>query len=853
MAVERAIAALGVLLALALGAGAAAALTYDDVTTASGLLFVHAGDQEGSGTSFLEVIGSGVCWGDVDGDGLSDAYLVDMQYHDPNLTAERDPRSRLFLNDGDGTFTDVSAQTRRAAFRGWGTGCSLADFDADLDLDLLVTAYDDYALYRNDGTGRFDLLPPTSGITAQDKCGARRCWAAGSAWGDYDLDGDLDVYVTNYVDWDIDEGGPISPEEYNGQPNVMFRNDGPDLAGGWRFTDTTAETNTSDDPGPEHSKAFQPVWFDHDLDGDLDIYIASDGTPNSLLLNEGGVFRDVARAAGVDDTLSSMGLDIADEGGDGLPDLFFTHFEGQHNGFYTSRGDGTYRDRSGEGELADDWRFVSWGTGFHDLDHDRRIDLYTVNGHAFPVDAIYKQHHLLWLQNADGTYRNATDEVGTALLVPGIARGSAVADYDQDGDLDIIMNQADGMAARLLRASGVQGNWLQVELRGAGNNTLGVGAWLTVSMADGSRLHRLAKAGNSFMSQDWGVQHFGLGAADAVEDLEVRWPDGTVQHFGRVFANQRIRVAQGAAGWQDDTLAPRTTIAAEGPQGSEGWFRGAVDVSLATQDLGVTRRSGVAVFEARLDGAAWSAQDAMRLTEDGVHLVEGRARDHAGNQEPPRGLEVRIDATPPRTTLIVEGTPGSLGWYTSELHMSFRAEDATSGIHVTAMRLDGGPWRSAEPFNLTAPGEYLLEYLSRDRAGNMEPSRWAWLRIDLAEPQTRLVAAASAEAAPLSAVAVANDTTSGIARVEFYLDAETRPRHVVLGPHLLYQWDLAAARLPPGLHVVRARAVDVAGLAAEDERAIVVAPGLPLTLASDDERRAVDARRTFRCAARSRC
>jgi enediyne biosynthesis protein E4 len=792
----------------------AGAVVFEDATGEAGIDFLHAG-YTGAVPWFIEVVGSGACWGDVDHDGHDDLYLVNMRYVNGTGNAAYDPHHELYLNEGEGTFRAAGAAAG-VDLRGFGTGCSFADPDGDGDLDLLVSHWSWLAYLENDGEGRFANATARSGLTVEGKCGDIACLPMGTAWADYDRDGDLDVYVANYVDWDPhtnDLGN--SPGPYNGQPNLLFRN-----RGDGTFEDVTAQAGVDDDPGPGHSKSFQPLWFDHDRDGWPDLYIASDTTPNTLFRNHrDGTFTDVAFAAGVDDTRSSMGLDIADWDGDGWPDLFMTHYDGELAGFYRANRDGTYEDLSDT--FPSELDTVGWGTGFHDFDLDGDLDLYDVNGHTHPQANWFAQPGHYFAQ-ANGQWADLTVQSG-ALAQPHVARGSAVHDHDGDGDLDILQAGALNHSARLLRNQGAPGHWLQVELRQGGMNRFAVGAQVEATLPGGLVLHRSVKAGNSFLSQDSMAVHLGLGGATSAV-LRVTWPDGAVEE-ATLDVDQRVRWVRGQ-GITHDTLAPRTTFAPAGPLGLEGWFVGPVMVTLAAQDRGLPAVSGVALLEAQTSGGPWAPYAApLSLVEDGVHVVQGKARDHAGNQEPAREAVVRIDATPPSTLARVQGPPGQAGWFVGPIGVALEARDAASGVATTIARLDGAEgWTATTSLQVQSEGVHVVEFRSRDVAGNEEPIQSLEVRIDRRPPEVRLLPLSILGPWGGAVMAWAADRVSGVAEVAYHLDGAEEPAAVVHGPEP-QPWVPPPGSIAPGLHAVRVVARDVAGHAAEAEGWLLVLPG----------------------------
>lgn len=811
------------LLALLLLAGPAWALSFDDAAPGAGLAaFRHAATDDGSDLNYPETNGGGVCWADVDLDGVDDLFLVNGKYGNATLQARYDPRSALFLNDGDGTFTQVS-RAWGADLSGWAQGCSWADFDGDGDPDLLVVGYDLIVLLRNEGD-RFLDVTAAANLSLAGKCGDPRCFGETGSWADYDGDGDLDVYVTNMVDYDLDAGGLVTPALYNGQPNVLFRN-----RGDGTFEDATAEAGVADDPSATHSKSFQSAWADDDRDGDLDLFIASDTTVDTLFRNHGdGTFTDVADAAGVADPRSGMGVVFQDVGHDRRPDLYITHYAGEQNGFYQNRGDGTFLDRSGEGELNNTQAMaIGWGTGFHDLDHDGDLDLYQVNGHTTPALGQMNQTARVWLQRSDGTFDEVSDDAGPAFQLAMVARGSAASDYDLDGDLDLAVNAIYNQTAKLFRHGGAPGHWLQVELRQGGMNRFAVGAEVTVTPEGGAPVSRVLQAGNSFLSQDSLVVHAGLGAAGRA-DVQVRWPGGAVETWAGVDADQRVRLVRGSPGVLRDTLAPRTTLHLEAP-GRDGWFRAPVTLTLDAVERAMGVPSGLAATEVRMGLGAWEPYAGpVVLAEEGIWTVAGRSRDLAGHQEPARTAEVRIDRTAPDAAALVEGSAGPGGWHRKYARVTVTAEDAGSGVAEVWTRLDDGPWEAREVVGVQDEGVHVVAYYAEDVAGNAGPVQSVEVRIDSLPPEAALRSPVVLALGEGRVDVDASDALSGVHNVAFFLDHEAAPRFVDLDGSDGWAWTF---RADLGVHRLRAVATDRAGNTAWDEGVILGAPLPPLPLA----------------------
>ena len=516
---------------------------FVDVTAESGISFVHSDDVR---TSVLtEDIGSGTAWGDFNNDGMLDLFVVN---------SSKDDRGRLFRNLGDGTFEDVT-QTSGIRQTGLGMGAVWFDHDGDGEIDLFTTGFGYQTLYRNRGDGAFEDVTTASGLDIESG------WPAGPAVADYDLDGDLDIYVPHYVDFHygtVEDGSKLSkqygldtpftlnPASYEPLANALYRNNGDGT-----FTDVSDAAGAADAEG----RSLQAVFSDFNMDGHPDLYVANDTSPDALLIGQGdGTFENVAIYARTADARGSMGIAVGDYDGDLDPDLWITHWIAQDDALFRNMSE-KYTGREirfidriapavGERSLS----YVGWGVGFIDYDNDGALDVFVINGSTFemPEDrtVLEPQRNLLFHNRGDGTFALAGLAAGDVWNAKNVGRGASFADYDNDGDLDILI-LARGEGVKLLQNQGGNENgWLTIDLHGDAGNIQAVGAAVTVSV-DGTKQRKVVTVGSSYLSMSDTRLHFGLDSSDSADWVEIRWPDGSLQKLDSVDGNRILSVFQG--------------------------------------------------------------------------------------------------------------------------------------------------------------------------------------------------------------------------------------------------------------------------------------------------------------------
>jgi len=546
----------GLLAALAAAAALAqpvARLLFRDVTREAGITFQHHAAPEKK--YIVESMSGGVALFDFDNDGLPDIYFVD------SLTVEtaRDPqaaRSALYHNLGHGRFEDVTDKAG-IGHPGWGMGVCTADVDGDGWEDLYVTGLGGNHLYRNNHDGTFGDVTGRAGLAGGG-------WSTGCGFADYDRDGKPDLFVSRYVKIDLEhlpEFGKGKTCEYRGiavqcgprglpgEGDLLYHNEG-----NGHFTEVGARAGVSD---PRGYFGLGVAWFDANEDGWPDLYVANDSTPSFLYLNQkDGTFKESAFPMGVavsEDGAEQggMGVAVGDYDNSGRFSLFKTNFSEEYNDLYHNDGDHftdvSFRSKTAPSSLP----YVGWGTAFLDYDDDGLLDIIAVNGHVYPqldkarlgASAPYRQRRLLYHNRGDGTFDEVSAEFGPVLTEERVSRGLAVGDLDNDGRLDVVVNDLDGGAQVLHNELEGAGHWLLVKLKGKGGNTDALGAVVTVR-AGGRRLMRLVRSGTGYLSQDDMRAHFGLGAAAQADSIEVRWPDGTSSRMDEVRADRLLEIDQ---------------------------------------------------------------------------------------------------------------------------------------------------------------------------------------------------------------------------------------------------------------------------------------------------------------------
>ena len=531
---------------------------FTDVRERAGITFQHDSTATEE-KEYIETMGNGLGWIDYNQDGLMDLYLVQTAKCEW-YTPPRPLRSALYRNNGDGTFTDVTEQAGVGAEGLYGQGVAVGDYDNDGWPDLLVTGYGHAILYHNNGNGTF------TDVTAKAGVGDEGNWSSSAGWFDYDRDGYLDLLICNYIQWTpqnnlwCGEHRPgyrayCHPDNYRGERIKLYHNnhDG-------TFTDVSEKSGV----GIPEAKGLGVVLTDFNNDGWPDIFICNDTWPNFLFLNnQNGTFSDVSFSSGVAASEdgkyeAGMGTDAADVDGDGWQDIYVTHLDFELNRLYHNNHDGTFDDAtytSGMGSKAILMSGVSMN--FLDYDNDGWVDIFQSNGsmldniQLYHSEETWAQPKFLFRNLGKGKFEMLTTQLGPDFMKSTPGRGCASGDFDNDGDLDVAVSNSNTYIQLLRNDGGNANNWLGVMLVGTKSNRDGVGAALKLT-SEGFTEYAQREGGRGYMSSPDPRVHFGLGKRKTVQSLEITWPSGTVDKLTNVPINQYITVKEGQG------IIPRT-------------------------------------------------------------------------------------------------------------------------------------------------------------------------------------------------------------------------------------------------------------------------------------------------------
>jgi len=521
---------------------------FRDVTREAGIQFTHV--NAGSGSKYyIETMGAGCAFFDYDNDGNLDIYLVNGAVL-PGFKSEKPIAGALYRNNGDGTFADVTAKAGVGAEDIYGMGVAVGDYDNDGHTDFYITGYQRGLLFHNEGNGTFKDLTAPAGVSNSG------LWGTSAAFLDYDNDGFLDLFVTNYVDFDLSNNiycgdrakgirSYCRPLEYQGSSSVLYHNER-----NGRFTDGTKRAGLVHPGG----KGLGAVASDVNSDGWVDIYVANDGVANLLYLNRGdGTFREGAALSGVaydpdGQTRAGMGVDVGDYDRDGLPDILVTNFSLEGAALFRNEGHEFTETSIQTGLRRATFLYTGWGTKLFDYDNDGDLDIFITNGHPedtielFSQSVTYAQPRQL-LENEGGRFVEVSAAVGDSIVKSFVGRGVASGDFDNDGDIDLLVTNNNGSPTLLRNDGGNRNHWIKLRLLGNASNRDAIGARVTVKSGQLVQSDQVSGGGSYLASSDTRL-NFGMGERNHVDSIEIRWPSGVVQRVMKPEINQILTVEE---------------------------------------------------------------------------------------------------------------------------------------------------------------------------------------------------------------------------------------------------------------------------------------------------------------------
>jgi hypothetical protein len=530
--------------------------TVRDVAHEAGLDFIEVCGGDKSKKYIIETTSSGVAFIDYDNDGWLDIFLVNGSSMDLGDSAER-PVNKLFHNNRDGTFTDVTAKAGLAR-SGWGQGVCVGDYDNDGFDDLFVTYWGEDVLYHNNGDGTFTEVGRKAKVAGDP---AR--WSTGCAFLDYDRDGKLDLFVTHYVNFTmqnaLDPGtNPYcmfrglavncGPRGLIGETSTLYHNNGDGT-----FTDVSVQAGILKQTG---FYGLGVLVADFDNDGWPDIYMASDTTAALLFMNNhDGTFREegLLRGVGFSENgmaQAGMGVAAADYDHDGWLDIIKTNFSDEGVDLFHNDGDATFTNVTGAAGLGKETHLVCWGCGFFDPDNDGFDDILYVTGHVYPElerihsDTTYREPRVLYRNRGNGTFEEVSQLAGAAITTPSTGRGCAFGDFNNDGCVDVVINNQNARASLLKITRQNNNHWINIKLVGTKSNRSAIGARVKCVAGTLSQIDEV-RSGGSYISQNDLRIHFGLGEKTSIDLLEIKWPSGAVDQLHNIAADQFIRVQEG--------------------------------------------------------------------------------------------------------------------------------------------------------------------------------------------------------------------------------------------------------------------------------------------------------------------
>jgi hypothetical protein len=531
-------------------------VNFVDIAERAGLTAKTEDGGDKTKRYILETTGSGAAFFDFDNDGWPDIFLVNGSRLE-GFPKGQEPTSHLYRNRHDGTFADVT-QKAGVGLVGWGQGVCAGDYDNDGFVDLFVTFWGHDVLLHNNGDGTFTDVTRKAGLWHDDVR-----WSTGCSFVDYDRDGRLDLFIAHYVDLDLPhtpepgsaatcvwKGMPVmcGPRGLKGTHSELYHNNGDGT-----FTDVSQASGVAK---TDAYYCFTALTGDFDNDGWPDIFVSCDSTPNLLFHNNhNGTFTETAVEAGVafndgGREQAGMGADAVDYDGDGWLDIVKTNFSDDTATLYHNNRDGTFSDVTAAAGLAKNSQFLGWGTLFVDIDNDGWPDILMANGHVYPeldnkglgLNSTFRERKLLYWNEHNGRFRDISLESGAGITTPFNSHGVAAADFNNDGAVEILVNNSHDQPS-LLKNLGDRGNWILLKLEGTKSNRDAIGARVALRVGDHQQTQEV-RSGGGYISQSDFRLHFGLGKATRADSVEIRWPSGVVQHFENVAGNRVVKIRE---------------------------------------------------------------------------------------------------------------------------------------------------------------------------------------------------------------------------------------------------------------------------------------------------------------------
>jgi enediyne biosynthesis protein E4 len=530
-------------------------VNFVDIAESAGLNAKTEAGGEKSKKYIIETTGSGAAAVDLDNDGWPDIFLVNGSSLE-GFPKGQEPTSHLYRNNHDGTFSDIT-QKAGVALKGWGQGVCAGDYDNDGFTDLFVTFWGHNVLLHNNGDGTFTDVTKKAGLWQDDVN-----WSTGCSFVDYDRDGHLDLFVAHYVDLDLGhtpqpgssetcqwKGIPVmcGPRGLKGTHSQLYRNNGDGT-----FTDVSEKSGVSK---TQPFYCFTVLTGDFDNDGWPDIFVACDSTPSYFFRNNrNGTFTETAVTAGLafndeGHEQAGMGADAADYDGDGWLDIVKTNFSDDTPTLYHNNHDGTFSDDALSAGLGKSMQFLGWGVLFLDIDNDGWPDIFLANGHVYPevdskgLNVTFRERKSLYWNEHNGRFKDISLEAGPAITAPRNSHGVAAADFNNDGNVEVVVNNSHDRPS-LLKNSGDHGNWILLSLIGVKSNRSAIGAQVKLRTGNHQQMQEV-RSGGGYISQSDFRLHFGVGSSTKVDSVEIRWPSGLKQELQNLPANQFVKIREG--------------------------------------------------------------------------------------------------------------------------------------------------------------------------------------------------------------------------------------------------------------------------------------------------------------------